>query len=278
MKEMKIGMIGAGFMAKAHAIAYAGMPMFFWPAPVLPVKQTIVDIREETARESAKRLGFASYETDWRKMIEDPQIDIVDICTPNNVHAEIAIAAAKAGKHILCEKPMALTSQQAEEMYLAAKENKITTMVAFNYRRTPAVQLAKKYIEEGALGQLLDFRGTYLQDWVRRSGFSALLAFSEKHLRKRRAGGYRNAHRRHAALSGGRVCVGECQNGDLYPGASRSVRADGQPGQRKGPGGYAQKTGGRGRSLLLYGTVRKRRLRNDRSHQKCLGSQQLYYL
>lgn len=165
MKEMKIGMIGAGFMAKAHAIAYAGMPMFFWPAPVLPVKQTIVDIREETARESAKRLGFASYETDWRRMIEDPQIDIVDICTPNNVHAEIAIAAAKAGKHILCEKPMALTSQQAEEMYLAAKENKITTMVAFNYRRTPAVQLAKKYIEEGALGRLLDFRGTYLQDW-----------------------------------------------------------------------------------------------------------------
>lgn len=165
MKEMKVGMIGAGFMAKAHAIAYAGMPMFFWPAPVLPVKQTIVDIKEETARESAKRLGFASYETDWRRMIEDPQIDIVDICTPNNVHAEIAIAAAKAGKHILCEKPMALTSQQAEEMYLAAKENKITTMVAFNYRRTPAVQLAKKYIEEGALGQLLDFRGTYLQDW-----------------------------------------------------------------------------------------------------------------
>ena len=165
MREMKVGLIGAGFMAKAHAIAYAGMPMFFWPAPVMPVKQTIVDIDEKTAAESAKRLGFAAYETDWRRMIEDSEIEIVDICTPNNVHAEIAIAAAKAGKHILCEKPMALTSEQAREMYLAAKENHVTTMVAFNYRRTPAVQLAKKYIDEGALGKLLDFRGTYLQDW-----------------------------------------------------------------------------------------------------------------
>lgn len=165
MKTMNIGLIGAGFMAKAHSVAYAGMPMFFWPAPAIPVKKVIVDINEENARESAGKLAFESYGTDWRQIVEDPAIDVVDICTPNNAHAEIAIAAAKAGKHILCEKPLALTVQQAKEMYLTAKENQVITMVAFNYRRTPAVQLAKKYIDEGAIGQILDFRGTYLQDW-----------------------------------------------------------------------------------------------------------------
>lgn len=165
MKTMNIGLIGAGFMAKAHSIAYAGMPMFFWPAPIIPVKKMIVDINEETAKDSAVRLAFESYGTDWHQIIENPEIDVVDICTPNNVHAEIAIAAARAGKHILCEKPLSLTTQQAKEMYLASKENNVTTMVAFNYRRTPAVQLAKKYIEEKAIGQILDFRGTYLQDW-----------------------------------------------------------------------------------------------------------------
>lgn len=165
MKKLNIGLIGAGFMAKAHSIAYAGMPMFFWPAPAIPVKKMLVDINEEIAKDSAAKLGFESYATDWRKIIENPEIDIVDICTPNNVHAEIAIAAAKAGKHILCEKPIALTTAQAKEMYEAAKANSITTMVAFNYRRTPAVQLAKKYIAEGAIGTILDFRGTYLQDW-----------------------------------------------------------------------------------------------------------------
>ena len=165
MKKINVGLIGAGFMAKAHSIAYAGMPMFFWPAPMIPVKKKLIDINEEIARDSAARFGFEGYGTDWCDVVEDPEIDVVDICTPNYAHAEIAIAAAKAGKHILCEKPLALTSEQAKEMYHAARDNHIKTMVAFNYRRTPAVQLAKKYIEEGALGKILDFRGTYLQDW-----------------------------------------------------------------------------------------------------------------
>jgi len=165
MRKINIGLIGAGFMAKAHSIAYAGMPMFFWPAPAIPVKKTIVDINLDVARDAAEKFAFESYSTDWHDIINDPEIDVVDICTPNNVHAEIAIAAAKAGKHILCEKPLSLTTEEAKEMYLAAKNNRITTLVAFNYRKTPAVQLAKKYIEEGAIGQILDFRGTYLQDW-----------------------------------------------------------------------------------------------------------------
>ncbi len=165
MKEIKIGLIGAGFMAKAHSIAYAGMPMFFWPAPAIPYKKMIVDINEDIAKSACAKFAFETYSTDWHDIINDPEIDVVDICTPNNVHAEIAIAAAKAGKHILCEKPLSLTTEEAKEMYQAAKENNVTTLVAFNYRRTPAVQLAKKYIEEGAIGEILDFRGTYLQDW-----------------------------------------------------------------------------------------------------------------
>lgn len=165
MEKLNVGLIGAGFMAKAHSIAYAGMPMFFWPAPAMPVKKIIVDINEASAKDAAAKLGFESYSTNWQDVVNDPDIDVIDICTPNNVHAEIAIAAAKAGKHILCEKPLSLTTAQAKEMYLAAKANNIVTMVAFNYRRTPAVQLAKKYIDEGAIGKILDFRGTYLQDW-----------------------------------------------------------------------------------------------------------------
>ena len=164
-KKMNVGLIGAGFMAKAHSIAYAGMPMFFWPAPIIPVKKMIVDMNEAIAREAKDKFAFESYSTDWHDVVNNPEIDVVDICTPNNVHAEIAIAAAKAGKHIICEKPLALTVDQAREMYLTAKENNIKTLVAFNYRKTPAVQLAKKYIEEGAIGEILDFRGTYLQDW-----------------------------------------------------------------------------------------------------------------
>lgn len=165
IKKINVGLIGAGFMAKAHSIAYAGMPMFFWPAPAIPVKKMIVDINEAAARDAKEKLAFESYSTDWHDIVDNPDIQVVDICTPNNAHAEIAIAAANAGKHIICEKPLALTPEQAKEMYLAAEKNHVTTMVAFNYRKTPAIQLAKKYIDEGAIGDILDFRGTYLQDW-----------------------------------------------------------------------------------------------------------------
>ena len=112
-KKMNVGLIGAGFMAKAHSIAYAGMPMFFWPAPIIPVKKMIVDMNEAIAREAKDKFAFESYSTDWHDVVNNPEIDVVDICTPNNVHAEIAIAAAKAGKHIICEKPLALTVDQA---------------------------------------------------------------------------------------------------------------------------------------------------------------------
>lgn len=165
MKKFNVAMIGAGFMGKAHSLSYAGMPMFFWPAPGIPYRKTVVDVTEELAKEAAQRFGYENYTANWRDVIEDPSIDIVDIVTPNDSHAEIAIAAAKAGKHIICEKPLARNAEEAKKMWDAVREAGVKHMVAFNYRRTPAVALAKKYIEEGRIGKILNFRGTYLQDW-----------------------------------------------------------------------------------------------------------------
>ena len=165
MKKLNVGMIGGGFMGKAHSLAYAGMPMFFWPAPAIPHRHTIVDVTDQLAKDAAQRLGFEHYSTDWKQVVEDPNIDIIDIVTPNDSHAEIAIAAAKAGKHIISEKPLARNAEEAKKILDAVKEAGVKHMVAFNYRRTPAVALAKKYIEEGKIGNILNFRGTYLQDW-----------------------------------------------------------------------------------------------------------------
>ncbi|TDE84760.1 Gfo/Idh/MocA family oxidoreductase [Deinococcus sp. S9] len=165
MPHLNVGLIGGGFMGKAHSLAYAAMPMFFWPAPAIPVRYTIAEVNEDLARTAAERFGFQHSTGDWRQVIEDPNIQVVDIATPNNSHAEIAIAAAQAGKHILCEKPLAPTVQEARAMYEAVKKAGVVNMVAFNYRRTPAVALAKKYIGEGRIGRVLSFRGTYLQDW-----------------------------------------------------------------------------------------------------------------
>ncbi len=165
MKRLNIGMIGGGFMGKAHALAYAGMPMFFWPAPAIPVRRMIADVSPEMAEHARARLGFETAARDWREIIESRDIDVVDIVTPNDSHAEIAIAAAKAGKHIMCEKPLARTADEAMRMWHAVRDAGVMHMVAFNYRHTPAVALAAKLIAEGRIGQVLNFRGTYLQDW-----------------------------------------------------------------------------------------------------------------
>ena len=134
-------------------------------APALPVRRTIAEATEGLAEEASRRFGFQTYTGDWRTVVEDPAIDVVDIATPNHLHAEIAIAAAQAGKHIISEKPLARTSAEAKCMYDAVIEAGVVNMVAFNYRRTPAVVLAKEILESGKLGRILNFRGTYLQDW-----------------------------------------------------------------------------------------------------------------
>ena len=164
-KKLNIAMIGGGFMGKAHAMAYAAMPMFFWPAPALPVRKVVVDVSQELADDARDRFGFEEASTDWLSVVHRDDIDVVDICTPNNMHAEMAIAAAKAGKHILCEKPLSNTLEDAERMATAVRESGVISMAAFNYRRTPAIALAKKLISEGKIGEIRNFRGTYLQDW-----------------------------------------------------------------------------------------------------------------
>ncbi len=164
-RTLNIAMIGGGFMGKAHALAYAAMPMFFWPAPAIPHRKVIVDVTQELAETGRARYGFDEASSDWKAIVARKDIDAIDIVTPNDSHAEIAIAAAKAGKHIICEKPLARTGAEAKTMLEAVEKAGVTHMVAFNYRRTPAIALAKKYIEEGRIGTILSFRGTYLQDW-----------------------------------------------------------------------------------------------------------------
>lgn len=164
-KVLNIAMIGGGFMGKAHAAAYAAMPMFFWPAPAMPIRKVLIDVTHDLAEEGRNRYGFETAGTDWREAVARSDIDAVDIVTPNDSHAEIAIAAAKAGKHIICEKPLARTGDEAKSMLDAVKAAGVIHMVAFNYRRAPAVALARRYIEEGRIGRILNFRGTYLQSW-----------------------------------------------------------------------------------------------------------------
>jgi predicted dehydrogenase len=152
-------------MGKAHSLAYAAMPMFFWPAPAIPARRIIADATDELAADAAARFGFTESTADWRRVVEHPAVDLVDIATPNHLHAEIAAAAAAAGKHIISEKPLARTGEEAGGMYRAVTEADVVNMVAFSYRRTPAVALAKRYIDDGSIGRVLNFRGTYLQDW-----------------------------------------------------------------------------------------------------------------
>ncbi len=164
MREINVGMVGAGFMGKAHALAYAAMPMFFWPPPALPRRRVIADLDASLAAVAAARFGFEESTGDWQSVIEDPDIDVIDIATPNDTHAEIAIAAAEAGKHVLCEKPLARNAAEAATMVEAVDRASVIHMVAFNYRRTPAVVLARQLIDEGAIGHVLDLRVANLQD------------------------------------------------------------------------------------------------------------------
>ena len=165
MERLNIGLVGGGFMAKAHSLAYAGMPMFFWPPPAVPYRYMVAEVSRDRAAEAAARFGYEKYVDDWRELVEDPRVDVVDIATPNDLHAEVAIAAADAGKHVISEKPLARSSAEAESMLRAVEKAGVVHMVAFNYRRTPAVALAKQFIDSGVIGSILNFRGTYLQDW-----------------------------------------------------------------------------------------------------------------
>ncbi|RKN80474.1 Gfo/Idh/MocA family protein [Paenibacillus ginsengarvi] len=165
MNEVRVGMVGYKFMGKAHSHAYRDLPMFFPNAP-RPVQKVICGRNEADVKTAAVQLGWEEAVTDWRELVVRSDIDLVDINAPSDAHKEIAIAAAKAGKHLFCEKPLALTLADAKEMLAAAEAAGVKHMVGFNYRFAPAVQLAKKLIDDGRLGRIYHFRAAFLQDWI----------------------------------------------------------------------------------------------------------------
>jgi len=152
-------------MGKAHSHAYKDVSMFF-KSKAVPVMKTICGRDEAALKEAAEQFGWESYETSWKRLIKSKDIDLIDISTPNNTHRDIALAAAREGKHILCEKPLAMNLTEAREMLQAVEEAGVKHMVCFNYRRVPAIALAKRLIGEGKLGRIYHYRATYLQSWI----------------------------------------------------------------------------------------------------------------
>jgi predicted dehydrogenase len=165
MKKLNIGIIGYKFMGRAHSNAWKKAPLFF-DLPVQLVLKVACGRQETSLKEFATKWGWEETETDWKKLITRSDIDIIDISLPQHLHYEIAIAAAKEGKHIFCEKPMAMNNRQAEEMLKVCEDNKVTHYLNHNYRRTPAISLAKKMIEEGFVGRIFHWRCAYQQDWI----------------------------------------------------------------------------------------------------------------
>ena len=164
-KPVNIGLIGYGFMGRAHSNAYRRVANFF-PNEHQPVLKGVCGRDSEKVAEFAKTWGYESTETDWRKLIERDDIDAIDICTPNNTHKEMAIAALEAGKMVLCEKPLSMNVAEGEEMVAAAEKAGVPNIVWYNYRRVPAVTLAKQLIDEGRLGRIFHYRAVFLQDWT----------------------------------------------------------------------------------------------------------------
>ena len=163
--EIGVGLVGYKFMGRAHSNAYRQVGRFFDPG-LFPRMRAICGRDEASVRDAAASLGWEGYETDYRRLLERDDIGLVDVATPGNTHHEVAIAALEAGKHVLCEKPLANTLDEAREMQDAARAAGTINMVCFNYRRAPAVQLAKRLIEEGRLGEIRHWRAFYLQDFI----------------------------------------------------------------------------------------------------------------
>jgi predicted dehydrogenase len=182
LKTVNVAIIGVGFMGKAHSNAW-GQASKFFHLGVKPVMKVACDPDNNCAADFAANWGWQECETDWRKVVERPDIDVIDIVTPTFLHQEIAVAAAKNGKHVFCEKPIALTYASAREMYEAAEKAGIVHYLNHNYRRTPAIAFARQMIEQGKIGQIFHWRGTYLQDWITDPNFPLTW-----HLQKKFAG------------------------------------------------------------------------------------------
>jgi predicted dehydrogenase len=165
MKKLNIGVIGCGFMGRTHSNAFGKVNNFF-DLPFRPVLKTICARSGDRANSFAAKWAYESAETDWRTLVKSPDIDLIDIASPNDTHAEIAIAAAKAGKMVMCEKPLGRNPAESEAMVSAVESAGVANMVWYNYRRVPAVMLAKQLIDEGRLGKIFHYRTVFLQDWT----------------------------------------------------------------------------------------------------------------
>ncbi len=165
MKKLNIGLIGYGFMGRAHSNAFRKAPNFF-DLPYEPVLHTVCARNADRAKAFASRWGYQNISTDWKAVVNSPEIDLIDIASPNDTHQEIAIAAAKAGKMVMCETPLGRNAAEAEAMVDAVEKAGVPNSVWYNYRRVPAVTLAKQLIDEGRLGRIFHYRAKFLQDWT----------------------------------------------------------------------------------------------------------------
>jgi predicted dehydrogenase len=161
-----VGMLGYAFMGKAHSNAYKTLAYMTWPPPLRPELVAIAGRDADAVGEAARRYGFARAVTDWREIVADERIQIFDNTGPNNLHGEPTVAAAEAGKHVVCEKPLGRTADESYEIWQRVKAAGVKHMCAFNYRFVPAVRLAREMIEAGELGEIRHFRGRYLQEWI----------------------------------------------------------------------------------------------------------------
>jgi predicted dehydrogenase len=165
VRPIGIGMLGYAFMGKAHANAYRTLAYMTWPPPLMPRLVSLAGRDEIAVADAASRYGFERHVGDWRELVADPDVELFDNSGPNNLHAEPTIAAAEAGKHVLCEKPLGRTADESYEIWQRVAATGVKHMTAFNYRFVPAVRLARQMIEAGELGEIQHFRGRYLQEW-----------------------------------------------------------------------------------------------------------------
>jgi len=178
--EVGIGMFGYAFMGKAHTNAYKKLPYMIYPPPAIPRLVAVAGRNEAGVREAAARYGYEKYYLDWREMLKDPDVQLFDNGGPNNMHAEPSIAAANAGKHVLCEKPMARSHQEARTMLDAVTKAGVKHMVGFNYRFVPAIRQAYELVKSGALGEIYHFRAVYLQEWITDPNFPMIWRLDKK--------------------------------------------------------------------------------------------------
>ena len=166
VQTIGIGMLGYGFMGKAHSNGYKTLAYMTWPPPLLPRLVAIAGRNAEAVGAAARRYGFEQAVTDWREIVADERVQVFDNSGPNNFHAEPSIAAAEAGKHVICEKPLGRDADEAYESWQRVAATGVKHMCAFNYRFVPAVRLAREIIASGELGEIFHFRGRYLQEWI----------------------------------------------------------------------------------------------------------------